>query len=41
MKGNSWVLPLIVALIILLIDIEFVLPVDNGKKKKKTEHQNK
>jgi signal peptidase I len=41
MKGNSWALPLIVALIILLVVIEFVLPVDNGKKKKKTEQQNK
>jgi hypothetical protein len=34
MRGNSWALPVIVALIILLAVIEFVLPVVKERKKK-------
>jgi signal peptidase I len=39
MRGNSWALPVIIALIILLVVIEFVLPL--VKEKKKTTQQNK
>jgi signal peptidase I len=40
MRGNSWALPVIVALIILLVVIEFILPLVK-EKKKKTAQQNK
>ncbi len=33
MRGNSWGVPLVVALIILLIVVEFVMPIVKGKKK--------
>lgn len=38
MRGNPWALPLIIAIIILLVVIEFVLPVVK-EKKRKTEQQ--
>ena len=34
MRGNSWALPVVIALIILLVVIEFVLPVVKEKRKK-------
>jgi signal peptidase I len=40
MRGNSWALPVIIALIILLVVIEFILPLVK-EKKKKTAQQNK
>jgi signal peptidase I len=40
MRGNSWVLPVIIALIILLVVIEFALPLVK-EKKRKTAQQNK
>jgi signal peptidase I len=33
MRGNSWGMPLVVALIILLIVVEFVMPIVKGKRK--------
>ena len=40
MRGNSWALPVIIALIILLVVIEYVLPLVK-EKKKETAQQNK
>ncbi len=40
MRGNSWVLPVIIGVIILLVVIEFVLPLIKEKKRKTTQ-QNK
>ncbi len=40
MRGNSWALPVIIALIILLVVIEFVLPLIKEKQKKSAQ-QNK
>ncbi len=34
MRGNSWALPVVVASIILLIIIEFVMPLAKNKRKK-------
>jgi signal peptidase I len=40
MRGNSWALPLVIGLIMLLIIVEFILPVVRSKnKKKQTEQQ--
>jgi signal peptidase I len=40
MRGNSWALPLVIGLIMLLIVVEFILPVVRSKnKKKQTEQQ--
>jgi signal peptidase I len=41
MKGNSWALPVVVALIILLVVIEFVLPVVKNKRKKNAQQPDK
>jgi signal peptidase I len=41
MRGNSWVLPVIIALIILLVVIEFILPVVKEKRKKPAEQHDK
>ena len=40
MRGNSWALPVIIALIILLVVIEFILPLVK-EKKKETAQRNK
>jgi signal peptidase I len=40
MRGNSWALPVIIALIILLVVIEYVLPLVK-ERKKETAQQNK
>jgi hypothetical protein len=34
MRGNSWALPVVIALILLLVVIEFILPVIKEKQKK-------
>ena len=34
MRGNSWALPVVIAIIVLLVVIEFVLPVVKDKEKK-------
>jgi hypothetical protein len=41
MRGNSWALPLIIALIILLVIIEFILPVVKEKKRKTAQQPDK
>jgi signal peptidase I len=41
MRGNPWALPLIIALIILLVVIEFVLPVVKEKKRKTAQQPDK
>ncbi len=41
MRGNSLALPVVVALIILLVVVEFVLPKVRERKRKKSEQQNK
>ena len=41
MRGNSWALPVIIALIILLIVVEYVLPLVKEKKKKLHNETNK
>ena len=41
MRSNSWALPAVIALIILLVVIEFVLPVVKEKKKKTAQQPNK
>jgi len=40
MRGNSWALPVVIGLILLLVVIEFILPVIK-EKRKKTAQQNK
>jgi signal peptidase I len=40
MKGNNWALPVVIALIVLLVVVEFVLPMVK-EKRKKTAQQNK
>ncbi len=39
MRGNSWALPLVVALIVLLVVIEFVMPVIKQKRNKAAAQQ--
>jgi signal peptidase I len=39
MRGNSWALPIVIALIVLLIVVEFVLPVVKVKRKKTAQQQ--
>jgi signal peptidase I len=41
MRGNSWALPVIIALIILLVVIEFVIPLIKEKQKKSAQQTNK
>ena len=41
MKGNSWALPVVIALIILLVAVEFILPVVKEKRKKPAEQHDK
>jgi signal peptidase I len=41
MRGNPWALPLIIAIIILLVVIEFVLPVVKEKKRKTAQQPDK
>jgi signal peptidase I len=41
MRGNSWALPLIIAFIILLVIIEFILPVVKEKKRKTAQQPDK
>lgn len=41
MRGNPWALPLIITLIILLVVIEFVLPVVKEKKRKTAQQPDK
>jgi hypothetical protein len=37
MRGNSWALPLVIALIVFLVIIEFVLPLVKEKRKKNAQ----
>lgn len=39
MRGNSWVLPVVIGLILLIIVIEFVLPMVKGKRKKPAQQK--
>jgi hypothetical protein len=41
MRGNSWALPVVIALIILLVAVEFVLSVVKDKRKKTAQKQDK
>jgi signal peptidase I len=41
MRGNSWALPLVIALIILLLVVEFVVPLVKVKGKKTAQQQTK
>jgi signal peptidase I len=38
MRGNSWALPVVIALIILIVIVEFVLPVIKGKTVQQTDN---
>jgi len=41
MRGNSWALPVVIGLIILLLIIEFILPVIKEKRKKPAQQTDK
>jgi signal peptidase I len=41
MRGNSWALPIVIGLIILLLIIEFILPVIKEKRKKTAQQTDK
>ncbi|MCL4430556.1 MAG: hypothetical protein M1167_07360 [Chloroflexi bacterium] len=41
MRGNSWALPVVIALIVLLVAVEFVLPLAKDKKKKTAQQNSK
>lgn len=41
MRGNSWALPVVIALILLLVVIEFILPVIKEKQKKTAPQRDK
>ena len=41
MRGNSWALPLVIGLIMLLVVVEFILPIVRTQKKQKQSEQEK
>ncbi len=41
MRGNSWALPMVIGLIMLLVIVEFILPIVRTQKKQKQSYQEK